>query len=280
MLELPRLTLCAVDTRTPALALRALQHSQSGIRFGRTLLLTDAAGAASLAWPGDVEWGRIAPITSTAGYSDFMLTGLADWVQTPHVLVVQWDGFVLDASRWEPGFLDVDYLGAPWRQAVHGHVVGNGGFSLRSRRLLQALRDPAVKARLHHPEDICIGQTLRPWLEQQGLVFGSAAQAQRFAYEHVVPADGSFGFHGMANLPRALGMQAFAALLDELPPAMSAGRDGFKTARALMRQGRSDLALRLLEQRAKAGALDHRSRWLRWQCRWRQWASPAPERSA
>jgi hypothetical protein len=267
MIELPGVTLCAVDTRTPGLALQALQRSRQGVRYARTLLLTDAPGAAGLTWPAGVDQGCIEPITSSSDYSHFMLMRLLDWVETPHVLVVQWDGFVVSPGCWEDGFLDADYLGAPWGDAPQGHVVGNGGFSLRSRRLLLALRDPAVAARLHHPEDTCIGQTLRTWLERQhGIVFGNLAQAQRFAYENEPPAGGTFGFHGMMNLPRALGMAAFAELIDRLPPALVSGRDGFKTARALLRQGSGDLALRLLDRRAEAGALDARSRLLRWQC--------------
>jgi hypothetical protein len=270
MLELPQVTLCAVDTRSPQLALRALGHSQQGIRFGRTLLLTDADSAAGLDWPREIEWGKIERITSTSGYSSFMLSGLLDWVETSHALIVQWDGFVLDPARWEAGFLDTDYLGAPWHKASQGYVVGNGGFSLRSRRLLLALQDASVAAQLHHPEDICIAQTLRPWLEREhGAVFGNTAQATRFAYEGEPPAAPTFGFHGLFNLPRALGARRFADLLPLLPDELIAGRDGFKTARALLRQSQPGLALRLLERRAQAGALDARSRWLAWHCRLR-----------
>ena len=41
MLELSGVTLCCLDTANPELALRALRHSTSGIRFARTLFLTD-----------------------------------------------------------------------------------------------------------------------------------------------------------------------------------------------------------------------------------------------
>ena len=35
----------------------------------------------------------------------------------------------------------IDYIGAPWPHFRDGHNVGNGGFSLRSRRLLEACRE-------------------------------------------------------------------------------------------------------------------------------------------
>jgi hypothetical protein len=271
MIELPEVTLCAVDTRHPELAVRALKASLQGLNFGRTLMLTDPVNARTLDLPPGIELGVIQGIGTTAEYSDFMLRRLLGWVDTRHVLVVQWDGFVIDASRWESSFLDFDYLGAPWRKALHGHAVGNGGFSLRSRRLLQALQDPAVADRLHHPEDICIGQTLRPWLESHDIVFGSTCVARRFAFEHEEPATGCFGFHGMINLPRAIGLQAFSALMADLPPALTAGRDGFKTARALLSQDRPDLALKLLEKSAQVSAPDARRRWLAGCCRLGLW---------
>lgn len=265
MLELPQVTLCAIDTRTPALALQAMAHCMAGIRFGRCVFLTEGRPAGV---PAGIEAVDIGPIGSGAAYSDFVLRRLPEWVQTSHVLVVQWDGFVLDPARWEPAFLDTDYLGAPWAKAPAGREVGNGGFSLRSRRLLLALQEPAVAARLHHPEDICIGQTLRPWLEtERRLVFGSRALAGRFAFENEAPAQPTFGFHGAYNLPRALGPRAFADWLPALPAAMVGGRDGFKLARALVRSHQGALALRLLERRAAGGPLDWRSRLLQLRAR-------------
>jgi hypothetical protein len=44
-LELSTVTLCCVDTRNHALALRALAKSREGVRFARTVLLTDALPA-------------------------------------------------------------------------------------------------------------------------------------------------------------------------------------------------------------------------------------------
>jgi Protein of unknown function (DUF5672) len=253
-LDLPEVTLCAVDTRSPALALAALQRSMASIRFGRVLLFSH--GDAGAAGAHGIERIDCGPIESAAAYSDFMLRRLLP--------------FVADPARWEPAFLGVDYLGAPWGKAPDGHFVGNGGFSLRSRRLLQSLQDPALAGRLHHPEDICIGQTLRSDLEtRHGIVFGSLEMARRFAYENEPPAQGCFGFHGMFNLPAVIGAPAFSALTEQLPADVLAGRDGFKTARALLRRGQPELALKLLERRAAIRPLDARSRLLRWQCRWR-----------
>lgn len=270
MLELPEVTLLCIDTRTPALALGAMARCMAQLRFARCVFLTQGRAAGV---PEGIEAFDIGPIESAAAYSDYMLRQLLPWVPTRHVLVVQWDGFVSDAGRWDPAFLEVDYLGAPWGRPGPGQAVGNGGFSLRSRRLLQALRDPELAAQCHHPEDVCIARTLRPALEQRhGIVFGSVALARRFAYENERPDGPTFGFHGMFNLPRALGPQRFGEMLAQLPDAVVAGRDGFKTVRALLRAGERGLAGELMARRRALGHDDLRLRWLQWRSALGAWA--------
>jgi hypothetical protein len=210
----------------------------------------------------------IGAVPSSAAYSNLVLGGLLPFVDTSHVLIVQWDGFVLHPQAWDPAFLECDYLGAPWGRAQHGHWVGNGGFSLRSRRLLQALMQPALRARWHHPEDICIAQTLRDALQaQHGIRFGDLALARRFAYENEPPPGPCFGFHGMVNLHHALPPSELGALLQQLPDGVMASRDGFKAARALLRDGQAGLASQLLQRRLAAGGSDWRSRWMAWRAR-------------
>src|SRR5512143_2546534 len=143
MLELPGVTLVCADTLHPGLAARALARCCERVRFGRALFLTDDAPA-SLALPREGEVRRIAPLASRDAYSALMLKGLREHVETPHALVVQWDGYVVNPDAWTDEFLAHDYIGAPWYWAAEGSRVGNGGFSLRSRRLLDALADPSV----------------------------------------------------------------------------------------------------------------------------------------
>jgi hypothetical protein len=263
VLDLPTVTLLAVDTRSPALALRALQHCRRQARFAQCLLL--GTGAPPPGLPAGIGWRDIGPIDSAAAYSRFVLGNLLAFVQTEHLLIAQWDGFIADASAWDPSFLETDYLGAPWGKAHHGHWVGNGGFSLRSRRLLQALQAPALQARWHHPEDTCIAQTLRAELEaEHGIRFGSRAQAQRFAFENEPPPGRCFGFHGAFNLHRVLPAAELAYTLAALPDSVLTSRDGFKTARALLRDGHRVQAARLLQRRLALGARDWRTRWLAW----------------
>jgi hypothetical protein len=121
---------------------------------------------------------------------------------------VQWDGFVLDATQWAPQFLEYDYVGAPWPQFSDGRDVGNGGFSLRSRRLLEACRDPRFRAA--HPEDVAICRLNRDLLEREhGIRFADRSTAERFAFERTEPDGPTFGFHGVFNMIPALGADGF-----------------------------------------------------------------------
>ena len=144
MLELAGISLCCVDTRNHALAIRALTRSRAGIRFARSLLLT-AGLPPTLEVPAGIEVVAISDLRSRDEYSQFVLKSLPAYIDTDHVLLVQWDGYVVNPAAWDPAFLHCDYIGAKWFWAEEGKRIGNGGFSLRSRRLLEALQDPRIQ---------------------------------------------------------------------------------------------------------------------------------------
>ena len=106
----------------------------------------------------------IAPLQSRDAYSEFVLRSLLAHVDTAHVLLVQWDGYVVNPAAWRAEFLDYDYIGATWFWHDDSMRVGNGGFSLRSRKLLSALQDPRIV--LTEAEDVTICRAFRPLLER------------------------------------------------------------------------------------------------------------------
>jgi tetratricopeptide (TPR) repeat protein len=210
LLALPQVTLLVADTANHALAAHALARSTAGIRFARALWLTDAVPA-GVAVPEGVDVVAIAPLASRHAYSRLMLKGLVPYVTTSHVLVAQWDGFVLHPDAWDPAFLDCDYLGARWYWHTDGMDVGNGGFSLRSRRLIDALADPRIEGEA--AEDELLARTFRPLLEREhGIRFGSATLADRFSFEVAHAAPHTFGFHGLYNFARVLPATEIASM--------------------------------------------------------------------
>jgi Flp pilus assembly protein TadD len=219
MLELPGVTLVCVDTANHELALRAIARSTAGVRFARVAFCTDDLPP-GLAVPPGVEIIRVQGLDSRDAYSRFMLKVLAAHVGTPHALVIQWDGYVVNPDAWDPAFLGCDYLGAKWSWHDDGMRVGNGGFSLRSKRLLDALADPRIE--LVEAEDTTICRTFRPLLEHEhGIVFGSEALADRFSYEAAHPVGRPFGFHGLFNFCRVVPPAELAALAPSFSDAIA-----------------------------------------------------------
>ena len=114
-------------------------------------------------------------------------------------------------AAWDPAFLDCDYIGAAWHWHDDGMRVGNGGFSLRSRRLLDALQDPRIG--LGGAEDETICRTFRPLLEREyGIRFADEPLADRFSFEAAYPVGKPFGFHGLFNFCRVVPPAELAAL--------------------------------------------------------------------
>jgi hypothetical protein len=210
-LELPQVTLCAADSVHPALAARALDISAAQCAFADAILFSHEAV------PSSARTVLIPRLQSGAEYSAFMVKDLASHVTTPWVLVVQWDGYVVNAAAWSHAFLTYDYIGACWPFHQDGMNVGNGGFSLRSAKLLQALADPRVELIPGMNEDDLICRAYRPFLETEyGIRFAPAEVAARFSYEHTRPTAPTFGFHAAYNMWRHVDDEALMDIVRTL----------------------------------------------------------------
>ncbi len=218
-ISLATVTLCCIDcTARLPWAIRAMDQCMQGVSFGDVILCTDRTSLTSQAIPRGIRAVEIDPIRSIEGYSEFMLKKLAPIIQTDHVLIVQWDGYVLNPMAWREEFLAYDYLGAPWQHYSEPWSVGNGGFSLRSSKLLRALEDPAIIA--SHPEDSCICQTYRAELEQKGIRFAPREVARYFAVEDGPLLPDVFGFHSPCHLPAVLSLEDADAFIASLGPSV------------------------------------------------------------
>ncbi|WP_175950746.1 DUF5672 family protein [Burkholderia sp. BCC0405] len=216
--DLRNVTLCVADSIHPALAARALEISTAQCQFADAILFTHETV------PTRARTLLIPRLQSKEDYSTFMVKHLVDHVTTPWVLVVQWDGYVLDAAAWNSTFFDYDYIGASWPFHQDGMNVGNGGFSLRSAKLLHALSDARFRLLPGVNEDDLICRLYRPLLETEyGIRFAPTEVANRFAYERGRPDSPTFGFHGpfnmwrhvedntMMNIVRALEIRTFTS---------------------------------------------------------------------
>ncbi len=251
MLELPRVTLCCVDCINHDLALTALHQCAQHARFARTLFVTDR----DLAIDG-VDCLRIAPLRSREDYSRFVIKELGAHIDTDFVLLVQWDGFVVNPAAWSDDFLGHDYIGARWPFRDDGLTVGNGGFSLRSKRLLTALRDPAV---VPEPlEDVAICRTFRRHLESaHGIRFAPEAVADRFSFEATYFDTLPFGFHGLFNFWMFLDAGGLAHVLRFATPAILGSEQCLQLARNYVELERPQEARMLLAKMLEAHPASH-----------------------
>lgn len=242
--KLDDVTLVAVTSVALKPTVAALKASMRQCDFGRVLLMSDQP-------PSDadekIEWHKIGRLRSRDDYSRFMLRELAEHIETSHALCVQWDGFVLKGSAWRPEFLDFDYIGAVWPHFADNHNVGNGGFSLRSRRLLDACRDLPLTGR--EPEDLVIARRFRKQLETHGIRFAPETVASLFAYERACSTGQEFGFHGAFNLVRYLPKEVTAAFFHSLEPGMLAPNERLELLRWALLRARLKLVMSLLARR-------------------------------
>ena len=124
--DLTDVTICAIDSVNVPATVAALDRSIRSCRFGDAILFSHEAVQ------GPFQSIKIDRVGSTAAYSEFLYRHLPRLIETPFVLVVQWDGYVIDPAAWAPDFRRYDYIGAPWPFVSDDFSVGNGGFSWQS----------------------------------------------------------------------------------------------------------------------------------------------------
>ena len=176
-LDLTNVTLVCADSINPKRALHALRICMHFADFFNVKLFTQKGfGAKSL---------EIIPLQldSIFEYSKFILHDLLPYADADFVLVVQWDGFILNPTAWSTCCFDYDYIGAPWPYPTE-NTVGNGGFSLRSRKLLEILQNPEFTEISDKSEDHCLGRIWHRQLQALDIKFAPEPVAKNFSTEY------------------------------------------------------------------------------------------------
>jgi ADP-heptose:LPS heptosyltransferase len=196
MKELPRVTLIACDTQSPGRALASLRRSLGQINPARTILFTNV----QLSIKDNIEVIQIPTLHGKLDYSHWIIRELYKHFQTDFVLVTQWDSYVLDGEQWDDLFMQYDYVGSPWIE-TDGFAVGNGGFSLRSRKLMEGAANDTV-VEITHPEDNVLCKIYRPFFEKvYSCKWAPIELAEKFAFELREPIQPTFGFHSFFHKP-------------------------------------------------------------------------------
>jgi len=145
-------------------------------------------------------------------YSRFCLHHLSDYVNSEFCLIFQDDGFIINPILWNDVFYDYDYIGSPWPLyigwPIEGQQVGNGGFSLRSKKLLEFTK--TFTEHTTENEDTYIISAKRKDLEEEGLLIAPLEVARLFSVENNLDdnhrLDTCFGFHAKHLLDDAIKM--------------------------------------------------------------------------
>lgn len=196
MIKLPNITLILLTNRDFEGAKRAIDKSCEGIEFGGVKLIWDEKIS------GLDEWNRRA------------IYDLPKYVDTSHALLIHQDGYVINPQLWEPQWLELDYIGAPWPLPEDNYSylddvgrlqrVGNS-VSLRSKKLMDAVAQTpesyfwSFKERYGNTnEDGYIACHNRFFLERLGCKFATLEEALFFSKEHEIPENKgieTFAFH-------------------------------------------------------------------------------------
>lgn len=217
MKKIQNVTLCAVAWTEKYIkeTYEAYKSFKDKISFEKTIFFVDQLGIIpksenieQIKLPDYFSLGEtldipiVGPVSSKKinPYSLFMIKDIYKYISTDYLLMFQNDGYIRNPDAWEDEFLNYDYIGAPWPWPAYiSHPVGNGGFSLRSKRLCQLLgEDQSVPAAA--PEDVLICVHLRKALEGKGIRFAPIDVAARFSTEWHSGYTDQFGFHGHWHL--------------------------------------------------------------------------------
>jgi hypothetical protein len=204
-INLPNITLVAVACVRVKETVKAIEKSCSSINFGSVKLITHEEIRSKF-----FETIQIHKLDYEQ-YNKFVVYELHKYIDTEFALIIQDDGFVTGPYQWRDEFLEYDYIGAPWPLPTDtfsyrdpfGNLirVGNGGFSLRSKKLLSLPTKLNLEWKSYFGffnEDGFFTCHNRHLFEKEGCVFAPIEVAKYFSHESPIPETYGitpFGFH-------------------------------------------------------------------------------------
>ena len=215
MIHLSNVTLICVTSVKIEESIRSLIHCSKLIQFKEVKFVTHENIQID-----SVKVEKCRKLTSIEAYSHYMIFDLYKHIDTEFCLTVQHDGFITNPHLWMDDYLKYDYIGAPWKiredcylDPNGNHIrVGNGGFSLRSQKLLNTPNREHIPfsstmygdyyKHLNHfssNEDNIICVHNHELYEKYGNVFAPFEVALTFSKETSLPENenlDTFGVHG------------------------------------------------------------------------------------
>jgi hypothetical protein len=189
-------TMIIIDTENEVLAGHALNRSSQLFPTSNVLALTNNGKSFA-----GFEKIILEKINSIEDYNKIVINFVPDVIRTEFVLFIQFDGFIINPKYFHRLFYNYDYIGASWTH-FYDNTVGNGGFSLRSMKLLKAAKEISYLRKNNMPEDEFICRYARSILEYDYKIkFAPPEIADLFSRENKILDNPTFGFHGFHFLP-------------------------------------------------------------------------------
>ena len=145
--------------------------------------------------PESIRFVYVDKMKNVDDYNRIILFELYKYIKTDFVLVIQWDGYVVNPNMWQNEFLKYDYIGAPWPDSLNfrdslGRIcrVGNG-VSLRSRKIMEYPEKAGLQWMPGENEDVYLCCTHRLEIEEAGMSIAPLEVACRFSHERPIPEE-------------------------------------------------------------------------------------------
>ena len=212
-LQLPDVTLIAISSVFIPETIRALQISSENINYADIKLISHELPQNL---PNNIKFEKCNKINNIDDFNSFCFYDLYKYFNTSHCLSVQYHATVLNAYVWEDSWLQYDWIGAPWKYSDNAYITktgkhirqGNGGFTLKSRKILELPTKydlPMKSEQGWKNEDGQFCVYWEPLFTDLGVKYAPVEVAAKFSYENEVPENKglkTFGFHkfkGNAN---------------------------------------------------------------------------------
>ena len=207
MLDLENITLVALTSIKIEKTIKALEYSCRGINFGAVKLISDRRPENM---PLYIQHEQCPKMSNIDEWNYAAIYELPKHVETEFVILIHDDGFIVNPSSWTDGFLEYDYVGAPYPlptdsfsyRDINGEVIRVGNsVSLRSKKLIDLAVDLELEWKPFHGyynEDGFICVNYRHKYIENSCKFAPIDVAKYFSHESMIPEVAGikpFAFH-------------------------------------------------------------------------------------
>lgn len=178
-----------------------IKISEKYIQFKKKLILTDINYSHPI-----YEVKNIPKLNNIDQLNLFCIKELWKYIDTPHFMIIQPDGYIINPELWKDDWLNYDYIGAPWSDLIMrtqlGHPgIGNGGFCIRSKSLAKFVsnKQKHLQLPLTFNEDGYYSNKINT---ESFLKYPTTKEALAFSQEMLIDSSiKPFGIHGAPYSP-------------------------------------------------------------------------------